>query len=165
MSTRRPRAATTVFDSDLLDRLPRGDRGGPTVAEAEHAGPWTVQAQESGFAVLREADDEADARLAERETALLLAAVFPALGREPRYQLVTKEGAAGVDVRSFGGGRLEKVGWLRHRHPEIVEALHVVEWLLRSPASLALLLEAASYEVLAHAGRILDRRLSTEERA
>ena len=159
------RTAKNVFDSDFLDRLARRGRGGPTSAEAEHAGPWTVRAQESGFAVLRAADDEPDARLAERETALLLAAVFPALGREQRYQLTASEGAAGVDVRSFGGGRLEKVGWLRHRHPEIVEALHVVEWLLRSPASLALLLEAASYEVLAHAGRILDRRLSTEERA
>jgi hypothetical protein len=57
-------------------------------------------------------------------------------------------------------GTLEKAGWLRHTHPELVEALNVVEWLLRSPASLALVLEAASYEVLAHAGEILEKRLS-----
>ncbi|HEX9735741.1 MAG TPA: hypothetical protein VGG06_27590, partial [Thermoanaerobaculia bacterium] len=58
-----------------------------------------------------------------------------------------------------GDGRLEKIGWLRYQHPELMEALSVLEWLLRSPASMAMFLEAASYEVLVHAGHILERRL------
>jgi hypothetical protein len=157
------RATNKVFDSDFLEWLSHRDRGGPTFTEAEYAGPWTVRRREDGFAVVRESEGEdgvPDAELSERETALLLAAVLPSLGREQRFQLAAREGACGVDVKTVDGdGRLEKIGWLRYQHPELMEALSVLEWLLRSPASMAMFLEAASYEVLVHAGQILERRL------
>ena len=154
---------TSVFNPDFLDRLSHRDRSGSTFSEAEYAGPWTVRQREDGFAVLREADSGAgtpDAVFTEREIALLIAAVYPTMGREQRFQVATSEDAASVDVSALVSGKLEKAGWLRHMHPELVEALNVVEWLLRSLASLALLLEAASFEVLAHAEKILERRLA-----
>ncbi|HEX9734077.1 MAG TPA: hypothetical protein VGG06_19065 [Thermoanaerobaculia bacterium] len=153
----------SVFNPHFLDRLAHRDRSGSAFSEAEYAGPWTVRQRDDGFAVLREADGEngePDAVFTERETALLVAAVYPTMGREQQFQITTAEGGVGADVNALVSGKLEKAGWLRHMHPELVEALNVVEWLLRSPASLALLLEAASYEVLARAGEILERRLS-----
>jgi hypothetical protein len=122
-----------------------------------------------GFAVLREADaGTPDAVFTERETALLIAAFYPTMGREQRFQVATGEDAAGADGHVLVCGTLEKAGWLWHTHPELVKALNVVEWLLRYPASLVLVLEAARYEVLAHAGQILERRLGSgdgEERS
>lgn len=162
--TRSP-AKKQVFDSDFLEWLAERNRGGPAYSEAGAAGRWTVRRRPSGFAVVREPDEREmpDAELSERETALLVAAIYPALEREQPYELTASAGALGADVRAVAGGRPRKVGWLRHRHPEILEALSVVEWLLRSPASLALVLEAASPEVLAGAGQILERRLNADQ--
>jgi hypothetical protein len=88
---------------------------------------------DSMHAVLREADDEngePDAVFTERETALLVAAVYPTMGREQQFQITTAEGGVGADVNALVSGKLEKAGWLRHMHPELVKALNVVEWLL-----------------------------------
>jgi hypothetical protein len=158
------RATTNVFDSDFLNWLSRRDAGGPSWPEAEYGGPWTVREQESGFAVVREGAEREEpyAVLEERETALLLAAILPTIGREQRYQLGTSA-AGGTDVRTLAGGTLRKVGWVHRTDPELMEGLNVVEWLLRSPGSLAMVLEAASYHTLADAGRILRRRLHAGE--
>jgi len=157
-----------VFDPDFLERLAHRERTGLTFAEAEYAGPWTVRQHPRGFAVMRESESDqgqSDAVFEERELALLVAAVYPTMGRPERHQLASTTGIAGVDVNVLSAGRIQKVGWLRHLHPELVEALHVVDWLLRSPASLAMVLEAASYEVLLHAGKILERRLAADGEA
>jgi len=79
----------------------------------------------------------------ERETALLIAAVYPTMGREQRFQVVNAENAA--DVHAHVSGKVEKAGWLRHapRARRGPERRRVAPEVL---ASLALLLEAASYE-------------------
>jgi len=160
------RNTANVFTFDFLTRLADRDRSGSTFAEAEFAGPWRVEKRDHGFAVLQRSDgrrDLAKARFTERETALLFAAVYPLMGREQRYRLTPHREAFGFDVETLVIGQLETVGWLRYDHPELLDAVHAVEWLLRSPASLAMVLEAASYEVLAHAGEILELRRSDSD--
>jgi len=86
---------TSVFNPDHLNRLSHRDRSGSAFSEAENAGPWSVRQWRDGFAVLREADGGAgtpDAVFTERETALLMAAVYPTMGREQRFQ-ITAAGA------------------------------------------------------------------------
>jgi len=154
-----------VFDRSYLEHLSHRDPRGSSYAEAEYAGPWTVQEREGGFAVEREAEvdqGEPDAVFVDRETALLVAAISPTLGRDPHFQLAPSTTAAGFDVRTLVAGQVESVGWLRHDHPEVVEALNVVEWLLRSPASLAKVIEAAGYSVLVHAEKYLELSLDAD---
>jgi hypothetical protein len=49
----------------------------------------------------------------ERETALLIAAVYTTMGREQRFQITTA-GRACADVNALVSGKLKKAGWLRH---------------------------------------------------
>jgi hypothetical protein len=62
---------------------------------------------------------------------------------------------AGVDR----DGAPEVVGHLRLFDEALASALHVVDALVRSPESLALLLEAAGKVALERAGAILDERV------
>lgn len=157
-----------VFTSQFLDRLAHRERSSPTSPEAAFGGPWSVVERDQGFAVLQEPDADpglANAEFVDRETALLIASVYPTVGRAQQYRLRRRDGIeAGFDVQTIIGGQLRTVGWVRHNHPELLDALHVVECLLRSPHSMASLLEAASYEVLSRAGMILQR-LTEEERS
>ena len=156
-----------VFTSQFLNRLADRERSSPTAAEAAYAGPWSVAIRDQTYAVLQEphADHSpANAEFLDHETALLVAAVYPTVGRTQQYRLVKKDDEMGFDVQTISGGRLETVGWLLHDHPEVLEALHVVEWLLRCPQALATVLEAASFEALYRAGKILEC-LSEEERS
>ena len=156
-----------VFTSQFLKRLADRERSSPTAAEAAYAGPWSVVKRDQTYAVLQEphADHSpANAEFVDHETALLVAAVYPTVGQTQRYRLVKQADELGFDVQAISGGRLKTVGWLLHEHPEVLEALHVVEWLLRSPQALATVLEAASFETLYRVGAILPC-LSEEERS
>jgi hypothetical protein len=62
---------------------------------------------------------------------------------------------AGIDR----DGAPEIVGHLRHFDEALASALHVTDALVRSPESLALLLEAAGKVALDRAGAILDERV------
>ncbi|HYH46148.1 MAG TPA: hypothetical protein VEG34_10710, partial [Thermoanaerobaculia bacterium] len=59
----------------------------------------------------------------------------------------------------FGEQGTQVVGWLRLYNPDLVGALHVLESVVRSPAALASLLEAAGPLALERVGQILRRRL------
>jgi hypothetical protein len=66
-------------------------------------------------------------------------------------------GPEGFAVEAGHGG--EVVGCLELFDPNLIEALQVVEGLLRSPEALAVLLEAAGQVALERAGAILDERI------
>jgi len=159
-----PASRMTVFSPDYLEHLAQREPEGTAYAQAELAGPWVVQEQERGFAVQREAAPEhrePDAVFFDREIALLVAAILPALGRDRRFQIEASETGTGLDVVIPAAGRFEKVGWLPGDRPDLVEALNVVEWLMRSPRSLSFVIEAANYPVLLHAEEYLERSLAT----
>lgn len=170
-----------VFAPEFLDRVGKRESQPVTTAEAAWAGPWRVEPHGEEFAVLRESGGEPEAVTEVRETALLLAAIFPVVGRDPLYRLERGEEARQVDdednadqeepIEAFlqdgddgrRGGALKTVlgpvGWLRALDEGVAEALSVAEYLLRSPTALAFLLEAAPVETLEQAGAILARRM------
>jgi hypothetical protein len=136
-----------------------------------------------------EAGDVPYAVFRRRETALLAAAVLPGTGREPLLRLDTEPDGDGFALltapalqktarpaRSARPARpptkemeMERememqppslpAGHLRDFDQSLADALHVAAALVRSPAALARLLEAAGYVALEQVGRILDRRV------
>jgi len=171
---------TNAFDADFLHELAR--RGEvPTAPEAELAGPWKVcrlpgdrhgvfRAWEvpdggaDGDCKDRGSEDDGDvpeAVFEQREHALLAAAVLPALGREPLFQLSPADRPEGYSVESVWGDRwVATVGRLRRFQPDLVDALHIAESVVRSPTALACLLEAAGHTALELVGRILHRQMA-----
>jgi hypothetical protein len=139
----------------------------------------------TGFALLREwesaeAGDAPYAIFRRREDALLAAAVLPATGRERLCLLGSEPEAEGFPVQDApepsatpgaeavemptgapggasgdGAPRRVPAGHLRDFDEDLAAALHVVEAIVRSPVSLARLLEAAGFVALEQAGRIL----------
>lgn len=161
----RPGASLNAFNEEFLALL--RERSEPhTAAEADLCGPWRLEpAGGERVAVLREweslaAGDLPEAVLAREETALLMRAALAALGREPLFSLRGDPTAEGFPVEAvFGKKGVQVVGWLRLYNPELVEALHVLESVVRSPVALASLLEAAGPLALERVGQILRRRL------
>ncbi|HEV7671275.1 MAG TPA: hypothetical protein VGS22_22385 [Thermoanaerobaculia bacterium] len=151
-----------AFDESFLTELDRSDEP-LSAAEAEAAGPWHVEelslrGVESWGVFHAAAGPERGghpvARFERRELALLAAAVIPATGRDPLLRLEPDDSSAGFTLRGPSG---EVEGYLRHFDQPLEEALHVAAYLTRSPASLALLLEAAGSCALRDAGRLLRR--------
>jgi hypothetical protein len=92
------------------------------------------------------------------ETAALLALALPLLGREPLFALATEEGPEGFAVEAVYGEQGSQVaGWLRNHEPRVIDTLHVLEGIVRSPAALATLLELGGSGALEQVGRILAR--------
>lgn len=85
-------------------------------------------------------------------------------GSPPDLPVTPETGGTGVVVEAVRGKGYENIGWLRDYSEELLEALHVVECLLRSPASLALFLQAASFESLEPAGGITAGRVFCPDR-
>ena len=161
----RRRDDPNVFTPDFLNHVERSDHESDTQYEAALAGPWhVVELDGRRFAVLRDGagfHERLAAVLEGRETALLLAAVLPLIGTTNPYRIEPRSrDRLGLELQRIAGGRLHSVGHLRYREPDALEALHLAEGFLRSPAALARLLEAASYESLSQAGRLLRQRLA-----
>jgi hypothetical protein len=164
---RSPRNRTSpsqnVLTPEFLARL--RDREEPSsVGEAELAGPWQVQEGKQGFAVLRDwqsgkKGDLPESVWIEEETALLAAVAVAAAGREPLFHLREEEGAEGFAVETTGAKGMEPAGWLRHYHPEAVQAMHVLGCVVRSPVALARLMRAAGPLALEMAGEIVGRQM------
>ncbi|MEM7483199.1 MAG: hypothetical protein AAF481_18695 [Acidobacteriota bacterium] len=159
-----------VFGTDLLRRLRREDDP-PAAFEALLAGPWKVVAippegtpspgamawEEPRFAVSRGDGDPPIALCRDRQTALLMAAVLPSLGRRDRYSV---RDVVGEEVLIEGGEPVVRIA------PEARDAapgLHTLSCVLRSPASLSLFLEAAGSTSLERAGLLLALRLDAGE--
>jgi len=158
----RSRKHYNVFSPEFLEERKKREEAG-AAAEAAFAGPWRVVKRGSErFAVIHAAlDDDGpeEAVFTSRETALLVAGLYPVLGRDNPYYFSDDAGEPRAAVCRAAGGRELLIGRLRYRHVELLEALHVAEYFLSSPEALAGLLGAASYDVAVRAGKLLAARL------
>jgi len=146
-----------VFTEEALRRLSDYDEP-PTAAEAELSGPWRVERLGHAFGVFQCGDDAGDpplGRFAARHLALLAAAALPGLGRASAFRVHPEAGEFGYPVLREG----VEVGAVRIFLADLAPALDALETLLRSPAALAVLLEAAGPTALERAGRVLGQRL------
>jgi len=175
-----------AFELSFLHALTR--RGEvATASEAEMTGPWKIcRLPDDRYGLFRDWEEPGDggnghasggaggsgqsgsearpdvpeAVFRHRAHALLAAAVLPATGREPLFKLDSRDRSGGFAVEAVWGDRWATlVGRLRCFHPEVTDALHVAETVVRSPAALAYLLEAAGPTALELAGRLLSERL------
>lgn len=152
-----------IFLREFLDLLARRDEP-PAAREADVAGPWHVEEVRATFyAVYRSGESftrghRPFAVFTDPTHALLIAALLPATGRDPLYQLRKEAGPSGYAIEAGG----EVIGHLAVFDDKLVAALHVVECLLRSPEALAHLLEAAGAVVLERAGAVLVGRVDRE---
>jgi hypothetical protein len=150
-----------AFCREFLLRLDERDEP-PTAAEADANGPWKIEpCPHGGFALLRQGEslrrgDRPAGTFERRETALLAAAILPSTGRDPLYRLLGEETPGGFALERARG---EVAGHLEFYDPDAATALHVAESLLRSPDSLARLLEAAGRIALLRAGKIVFERV------
>jgi hypothetical protein len=179
-STPRVSTPPNAFDSAFLEQV-QAEEEPLTAAEADLSGPWKLEAlpPDAGwpgaFAVLRvweslDRGDLPEAVFLHRETALLCAAALPLVEREPLFHLHDEPAAGaplpgGHPVSSLYGEQGVVVrGWLRRFQPELVEALHLLEGLVRAPHHLADVGCAAGGGALHHLGRILAERLARADR-
>jgi hypothetical protein len=107
--------------------------------EAAKAGPWRVLEIPATYYGVYDGADRPQAIFNDLHPALLTAALLPGTGRDPLFQLHQDPGPEGYAVES--GGQI--IGHLAHFDDKLIDALHTVECLLRSPEALANLLEAA----------------------
>ncbi|HEX7184572.1 MAG TPA: hypothetical protein VF756_22285 [Thermoanaerobaculia bacterium] len=150
-----------AFHPEFLKRL--GERDEPvTAGEADVAGPWLVEEIPGhGWGLYRAGESLArgfrpTAVFPDHDLARLAAAVLPGTGRDRLFRLATEQDADGYEVVLDGG---EAVGRLRLFDEALVDALNVAVSLVRSPQSLAYLLEAAGSLALERCGALLDRRV------
>ena len=154
-------SSRNAFRRSFLSRITERDEPF-TAGEADVAGPWHVEELPGGlFGLYRLGEDsargfEATAVFRDRSLALLAAAVLPGTGREAAFHLQKDAGPGGFLVALGNGG--EPVGHLALFDESLIDALHVVESLTRSPEALANLLEAAGPLALEHAGAVLEKR-------
>jgi hypothetical protein len=151
-----------VFKGGFLETYGRRDESSSS-SEAVLSGRWKIVERDGTIALFREWENESiDPPFATfhlLDHALLFAAVAPASTRPPDYE--TAEEGDGVFL--FCDGR--EVGRLRWGDAEIVDVLNVAAYLVRNPAALALLLEAAGPSALEAAGRLLYQRTMKKQRA
>ena len=150
-----------AFDPSFLAKVAEPDLGSLSLKEAEVAGPWRVAEHGDRWGVFQEHDPEPVAVLEFRETAFLLAAVLPIAGRQRLYLPEVSDRGEGWSLETIAGARgLSSVGQVRGVDDEVLSHLDTVEYLLRSPDSLAHFLQAAPAETLEQVGAILaDRTL------
>jgi hypothetical protein len=168
-------SSRNAFAPDYLSTLSDRDES-PTGIEATMAGPWEIRLVPGfGFGVFRpggEGDGEPNvphAILKSYDTAQLVAAVLPMLGRDGAYRLdptepIEKRAGFRLEVWEGENRGLEQAGVLRWHEPELVDLLNLADFLARTPASLALLLDAAGESALRPAGQLLWRHLVARPR-
>ena len=167
MPTRRddnpsvPQTPSNAFHPDFLRLLDERDEP-ITSAEADMAGPWSVEPLAGrGFGLFRAGERPPRgfppyAVFPDRFLALLAAAILPGLGRDPLLQLHPEPGPDGYEVRLDDG---TAVGHLELFDELFVDHMNAVLGLARHPASLAFLAEAAGATALKRCGAILAQRV------
>ncbi len=161
-----PPSSPSIFSPEFLACL-RGRDEVPTAAESDLAGPWRfepVPGRPGSTGVLRawedlEQGDIPRAVFDQEQLAQLCATVLPLLRREPVFHLGETAGERGFPVIAIDGehGPLE-CGALALFEPEVVAALDLFQGLIRSPAALAAVIDAAGPGALAQVGRLLAGR-------
>ncbi len=162
----------------LLSRLvaeapPRAGLEPAAQREAVLSGPFAVETVErpngTDYAVVRPdeplaAGGKAAAVYKERDEALRLAAVLPAVAAAPLYRMSANPKAHGSftlhRARRFLGHLSRGVGGLSpERRQALVMHLELARYLAANPGALALILESAGPEALPVLGRALARRI------
>jgi len=157
-----------VFSADFLEHLKKLDNPWAP-QEAKYAGPWKLEHMPDRlgvWAVLRTWEDLELGSMPEGvfmnpRVGDLFAIVLPLLSREPIFTLRQEKEPDGFAIETLDGveeGR-EVVGWIRRPEPRIVEALYLLEGIIRSPMVLVALLEAAGPWAQEQVGRILAEKL------
>ena len=148
-----PKTPASIFDKDFLEHIADWPIDGYCENEAAFSGPWRVEERDGEFAVVRDGDERPRGIFKHHETACLVAAVLPAVGSDSLYAERSCE-----LLRVIGQDAYAVAGRFTFDDEDIAGALHVAAWFLRSPHSLALLLEAASIDTLTTAGRLVAAR-------
>ena len=156
-SRSRPSTAASIFDRHFLEEIADWPIDGFCENEAAYSGPWRVEERGGEFAVLRDGDERPRGTFKQHETACLVAAVLPAAGSDSLYSVRSCK-----LLRVIGQPAPAVAGRFAFDDEDIAGALHVAAWFLRSPHSLALLLEAASSDVLTTAGQLVAERRAVE---
>ena len=172
--------APNAFSAEFLAEARERDES-LTTAEAEFAGPWKLEPVPGCpglVAVLRESESLAEGDIPEAvfrddESAVLCAAALPLIEREPLSHLrkaldptgepaglaaVMPEGSRYPVISMYGEKGPQVRGWLRCFNPRIVQALHVLEGLNRSPEAHAAVLDVSGGGALERIGRALAAR-------
>lgn len=151
-----------AFSHDFLNYVDRQDHESEIAWEATWAGPWRVEERDGRFLVIREAGGEPEAIAESFEIARLLAIVFPLLGRPAHFSIEAEQDPGGVAAyaikRARREGGPETVAWGRTYLDQALEPLAALEYLLRTPSALAMLLESAPIETLRIAGALLAKK-------
>jgi hypothetical protein len=162
-----PSLSPNAFSPSFLRRLGERDLP-PTASEANAAGPWVIEElSPQVFGLSRVGMGYArgyapTAIFINRWLALVAAAVLPGLGQTPLLiRREREDGRPGYEVVLNLNGET-KVGSLGPAAKKLVGRMNVAIYLLKSPESLARLLEAVGAVVLARSGAILDEELSDE---
>jgi hypothetical protein len=159
-----PSRTPNVFSSSFLHRLDERDEP-PTAGEADTAGPWRIEEiPGAGFGLFRAGEGPARgfkpaAVFPDRWLALLAKAVLPGTGRDAMLSLLKEAGPRGYGVTLDDGA---VVGWLELFDESLLDGMNAAVELLRSPESLACLLEAAGGLALERCGAILEERIAGE---
>jgi len=160
---RTPSHPPNAFTPAFLRRFEEQDEP-PTAGEADVAGPWFIEPIPSlGFGLFRAGESLARgfqpaAVFPDRWLALVVAAVLPGTGRDPLLRLNKQPDAEGYGVALDDG---EPVGHFELFDEPLLDAMNVAVALVRSPWSLAWLLEAAGPLALERCGTILAERFTT----
>lgn len=165
MRSSRHFTSPNAFRRSFLRRISERDEPS-TGGEADVAGPWWIEELPGGlFGLFRLGEShgrgfEPAAVFRDRSIALLAAAVLPGTGRDAAFRLHKDAGPEGFTLETgVCGEGGEPVGHLALFDESLIDALHVVETLVRAPESLANLLEAAGPIALERAGAILEERI------
>jgi hypothetical protein len=158
-----PPSSSNAFSRDFLRRLDERDEP-ITSAEADMAGPWSVEPLVGrGFGLFRAGERPPRgfspyAIFPDRFLALLAAAALPGTGREPLLSLARDPDPddQGYAVRLDDG---TVVGHLLQFDQTLLEAINGLVGVLRVPGSLAFVMEAAGAITLERAGAILEERV------
>jgi len=156
---RTPSQPPNAFATTFLRSFEERDEP-PTAGEADAAGPWFIEPIPGlGFGLFRAGESLARgfrpaAVFPDRWLALLAAAVLPGTGRDALLRLDKQPDADGYGVVLDDG---EVVGHLELFDETLLDAMNAAVALVRSPWSLAYLLEAAGPLALERCGAILDR--------
>lgn len=155
--------AVTVFCPEFLERKTAREPIPLATHEAAWSGPWAVSSSGGEFVVHRVGNSKPVAITGYCDTALLLAAVLPAIGRGPLFWLSherSPEDQMFGLTTTLGERGPTIVGRFEQRHEEVLGPLSAFEYLVRSPTSMAYLIEAAPTESLAPVGRLITERLA-----
>ena len=160
-----PSLPPNAFSPSFLRRFAERDLP-PTAGEANAAGPWVIEEIPSfGFGLSRVGMSYArgytlTAAFVDRWLALVAAAVLPGLGQTPLvFRRKREDDRPGYEVVLFDG---TVVGHLSPAAKRLVGRMNTAIYLLKSPESLARLMEGAGAVVLERCGAILDEQLSDE---